>query len=104
MDLALGALTEEVPHQVGYLIALLLEREVSGVEQVKLQIRQIVLICLSAGSGEDLIVLSPDDERRRLVRAKVCLPRRVQRRVAAVAVEESELDLGVPRPVEQWLV
>ena len=52
MDLALGALTEEVPHQVGYLIALLLEREVSGVEQVKLQIRQIVLYASAPAAGK----------------------------------------------------
>jgi hypothetical protein len=31
---------EEIPHQVGYLVAILLKREVSSVEQVKLQILQ----------------------------------------------------------------
>ncbi len=36
--LPLDVLTEEVPHQVGNLVAVLLQREVSGVEQVKLQV------------------------------------------------------------------
>jgi hypothetical protein len=104
MGLALDVLAEEVPHQVRYRVAVLLKREVSGVEQVKLQIRQVFLVGLSAGSGEDRIVLSPDHKRRRLVLAEVGLPLRIQRRVAAVAVEQRELDIGVPRPVEQRLV
>ena len=36
--------------------------------------------------------------------AEVGLPFRVERRVAAVAVEQRQLDLDVPRPVEQRLV
>ena len=97
-------LAEEVPHQVGYLVAVLLQRKVSGVEQVKIQILQISLIGLSAGRGEDLIVLPPDDEHRRLVLAEIGVPFRVERRVAAVAIEQRQLDLGVPRPVEERLV
>jgi hypothetical protein len=104
MGLPLDVLAEEVPHQVGDRVAIFLKREVSGVEQVKLQSLQVFLVWLSAGSGEDRIVLAPNDECRWLVRAEVGLPRRVQRRVAAVAMEQRELDLGVPRPVEQWLV
>ena len=40
---------EETPHQVGYIVALLLEREVACVEQVKLQILQVSLVWLGAG-------------------------------------------------------
>jgi hypothetical protein len=66
MGLPLDVLAEEVPHQVGDLVAVLLERDVAGVEQVKLQIRQVFLICLSASGGGDLIVppIGPFIERR----------------------------------------
>jgi hypothetical protein len=36
MGLPLDVLAEEVPHRVGDFVAVLLEREVAGVEQVKL--------------------------------------------------------------------
>ena len=38
------------------------------------------------------------------MRAEVRLPRRVQRRVAAVAQEQIQLDFVVARPIEQELV
>jgi hypothetical protein len=62
----LDVLAAEVSHQVGDLVAVLLEPEVAGVEQVKLQIRQALLVCLSAGGGGDLIVppTAPFSERR----------------------------------------
>ena len=104
MTLPLDVLAEEVPHQLGDLVAVLLEGEVPGVEQVKLQVLQVALVGLGAGGREDLVVLSPDDQRRRLVLAEVCLPLRIERRIAAVAVEQGELDLVVARPVEQRLV
>jgi hypothetical protein len=44
MGLPLDILAEEFPNEVGYLVAVLLEREVSGVEQVKLQILQVFLM------------------------------------------------------------
>ena len=56
---------EKVPHQVGNLVAVLLEREVPCVEQVKLQVFQVSLVRLSAGCRKDFIVLSPDNERRK---------------------------------------
>ena len=61
--LPLDILAEEVPHQVSYEVTVLLKCEVSGVEQVKLQILQVPLIRLGPRGREDLIILSPDDER-----------------------------------------
>ncbi len=95
---------EEVPHQVRDLVAVLFKREVSCVEKVKLQVLQVSLVGFSAGCREDGIVLSPDNERRRLVLTEIGLPLRVQRWVAAVAMKKSELDLSISLPVEQWLV
>ena len=95
---------EEVPHQLGYLVTLLLKRGLPGVEQVELQILQVSLVRFSTGNGEDRIVLSPGDKGRRLVIAEICLPFRVERRIAAIAVKQGKLDFVVPRPVEQRLI
>jgi hypothetical protein len=54
--LPLDVLAEEVPYQVGDLVAVLIEREMARVEQVESQIRRVFLVRLSAGGGEDLIV------------------------------------------------
>src|SRR5271157_1718099 len=76
---------EKIPHQGGYLVAILFESEVSRVEQVKLQVLQVSPVRLGAGCRKYLVVLSPDDEGRRLVVTKVGLPFRIHRRIAAVA-------------------
>lgn len=60
-SLLLDILVEEVTHQIGNLVAVLLKREVSGVEKVKLQVLQVSLVRFGAGCREYLIVLSPDD-------------------------------------------
>ena len=75
-----------------------------GVEQVELQRLQIPLVRLGPGGREDRIVLSPRDQHRRLVLPEILLPRRVQRRVAAIAQEQVELDLVVAFAVKQELV
>ena len=62
---------EKVPHQAGNLVAVLLEREVPCVEQVKLQVLQVSLVRLGACCRKYLIVLAPDDKGRRLVVAEV---------------------------------
>ena len=97
-------LAEELPHQLGDLVAVRFQGEVAGVEQVELQRLQVRLVRLGPGGREDLVVLAPGDQHRRLVLAEVLLPLRVQRRVAAVAQEQVELDLVVPLAVEQELV
>ena len=97
-------LAEELPHQLGDLVAVGFQGEVAGVEQVELQRLQVALVRLGPGGGEDLVVLAPDDQHRRLVLAEVLLPLRVERRVAAVAQEQVELDLVVALAVEQELV
>ena len=56
---------EEIPSQIRYLVSVLFELEVSGFEQVKLQIFQVSFVRLGA-CGKNGIVLSTDDEARRL--------------------------------------
>ena len=65
---------------------------------------QIALVGMRAVGGKDLVVLAPDDQRRRLIFAEVCLHGRIERQVGPVVVEEIHLDLGVARPIEQRLV
>ena len=97
-------LPEEVSHQPGDLVAVGFQGEVAGVEQVKFQRLQVALVGLGPGGREDLVVLPPSDQHRRLVFAEVLLPLRIQRRVAAIAQEQVELDLVVSLAVEQELV
>lgn len=52
-----------------------LEREVAGVEQVKLGVRKIPPERLGARHSEEWIVAAPHHERRRAVRAKELLER-----------------------------
>ena len=59
---------------------------------------------MRAVGGEDLVVLAPDDQRRRLAFAEERLECGIERHVGAVVVEQVELDVVVARPVEQRLV
>lgn len=68
---------EEAADQAGDLAAFFFEREVAGVDEVKLQILQVAAIGLRAFGREDNVVLAPDDEGGRLVPAEILLPFRV---------------------------
>ena len=65
--------------------------------QVKLDLRQVALVGMRAVGGKDHVVLAPDDQRRRLMLAEVCLDLRIQRQVGPVVVEEVHLDVGCCR-------
>lgn len=64
-----------------------------GIEQVKLRVGQIAQIGRRPLGGENIVVLSPCDERRRLRVAEILLPLGIEGWVGAVAVEQIELDL-----------
>src|SRR5262245_21957579 len=87
---------EEIPHEGGDLVAVRLEGEVPGVEEMELQILHVAPVRLGAPGRENLVVPTPHDQHRRLAPAEVLLPLRVERRIAAVAQEQVELDLVVP--------
>src|SRR6185312_13895540 len=80
-------LSQEFTHEAGDLVPVLLQGEVAGVEQVKFQVVEIPLVGMGPFGRENLVVLAPDDQRRRLVLAEIRLPLRIQGRVAAVAEE-----------------
>src|SRR5678815_1374779 len=101
LDLLLGhMLAKELSYQLGDLVAIRFQGEVAGVEQTVFQRLQVALVSLGPGGREDLVVLPPGDQHRRLVLAEVLLPRRVQRRIAAVAEEQVELDLPIAYVIE----
>jgi len=80
------------------------QSEVPSVDQMQLRIWQVTLVGLRAIDDEDLVVLAPNDERRRLMGAEIRLPLRIERNIGAVVVEEIELDFLVAGPIEACLV
>src|SRR6478672_11234960 len=71
---------------------------------MELQRLQVPLVRLSSGCRENLVVLSPDDQHRRLVLAEVRLPTRIERRVTSVTEKQIELNLVIPLTIEQELI
>jgi hypothetical protein len=66
------------------------QREVAGIEQVKLGARNIRQVGTGAVGDEELVVGAPGDQRRRLVLTQVGVPARVQREVARLVVDQVE--------------
>src|SRR5512145_3114693 len=85
-------LLQEAPHQLRDQVAVFLEREVSGVEQMELERPEVPLVRMRPGGGKDLVLGAPHHQRRRLMLAQVGLPFQIQGRVAAVVVEELQLN------------
>src|ERR1700722_82655 len=71
---------------------------------MKLSFGQIPEVGPGANGGEDLVVLAPDNQRRRFPFAKERLKLRVKRNVAPVVMEEVELDVLVAGTIQQRLV
>jgi hypothetical protein len=80
--------SQEVSDQTGNLGPVGLESEVAGVEKVYLRVGQVALIGARSVGAEDLVVLSPSDQRGRLVLAEVLLEVRVSREVELVVSEQ----------------
>src|SRR5262245_3853564 len=93
-------LREERSHERRDGLPFRFQSEVARVEQVVLQRLQVTLVGFGSGWREDLVVLPPRDQHRRLMNPEIVLPLRIQRRVAAVAEKEIELDLVVPLSIE----
>src|SRR5579883_2621742 len=65
---------------------------------------EVALVRLGSRRREDLVMLAPRHEYRRLIPAEVFLPTRVEGRVAPVAQEQVKLDLVIAATVEQELI
>jgi len=83
-DLTVKKIADEWHHFVGFV----LERKMPRVDQVKLDLGQVALVRVSAVGREDFVVLAPDDERRRLMLAEICLHLRIKRHIGAIVVEQ----------------
>src|SRR5574341_2064207 len=59
---------------------------------------------MGARGWKNLIFRAPNDQRWRLILAKVSLPLWIERRIAAVVVKHLKLDLLIPRPIEKPLI
>ena len=88
----------------GDYVAILFKSEVPGIEQMKLQIFQIALVRVSSLCGEDVVILSPDHQRRRLMLTEVGLPLRIKQWVRTVIVEQLKLNCFVARAIQEILV
>src|SRR5215831_6220444 len=82
-DLAVKEIADKRDHFVCFVF----ERKMPGVDQVKLDLGQVALVGVSAVGREDLVVLAPDDQRRRLVLPEIGLHLRIKRQIAAIVVE-----------------
>jgi hypothetical protein len=79
---------QEVVDQRRHNVQLVFQREMTGVEKVKFGIRQVSKIWPCAISREYLVVLSPHDQRGRLVFTEKGLEFRIEWNVSAVIVEQ----------------
>ena len=96
-------LTEEFPHQPGDRRSLFFQGKMSCIKQMELQLVQIPFVGIRSGSRENLVVLAPDDQCRRLILSQILLPLGIERGIAAIAVKQCELDFLVAGSVEQGL-
>ena len=76
----------------------------SRVVEDDLGVRIITAVSLRPGREKERIVLSPDGESWRAMRAEVLLKLRIKRHVAFVVTDEVELNLSTLRAIQQSLV
>src|SRR5260370_37120669 len=87
-----GVLPHELPHEVGDPVAVFLQGEVAGVEQMVLDSFQVLLVRLGPCGREDRVVLAPHDEGGRLVLAEGFVPAAVRARGASDTSETARTD------------
>lgn len=95
---------QEIVNERGGDIEFVFEHEMPAVEQMQFSVRKVPLEGVGACSRQYLVVGARDDERRRTMVPEVRLECWIKRHVRTVVVEQVELDVEVPRPVEQRLV
>ena len=64
---------EEIADQRDHFVGFILKGEVAGVEEVQLGVGQVARVRMRTVRGEDLVVLAPDDQRRRPMLAEKSL-------------------------------
>jgi hypothetical protein len=84
-------------------ITVFFQREVASVEQVKLEILQVTLVRMGSLSRKNVIVLAPNDQRRRLMLTQVGLPLWIEAWITAVVQEHRKLDRLIALAIKQRL-
>ena len=87
-----------------HLVGLIFQNKVAAVEQMEFEVREVAIIGVSAVGREDEVVLTPDDQCRRLMLAQVLLHFRIERQIGSVVVEDIELNIIVAGPIKKRLV
>ena len=82
----------------------ILKRKVAGIEQVKLRFWNISQVGLRTLDREEGIVLSPHDQRLRLLVPKEFMPAVVEREIRLIVVKQVELDRVVAGAIEEELI
>src|ERR1700759_2198720 len=95
---------EEWNDDGGDLVALGLQREMAGIDEVNLGVRIVAAEGFGARRQEERIVLAPDREQVGGMLAEVGLKLGIQRHVRRVVEKQIELDLVIARAVEQRLI
>jgi hypothetical protein len=85
-------------------VGLVFESEMAGVDKVKFHVRQIALVRMGSIGGKNLVVLAPDNYRRRLSIAKIGLYGWIQQQVGSIVVEEIHLDIEIAGAIEPRLI
>ena len=92
---------DEAHYAVGHFVEVIFQNEVAAIQQHKLRMWQVSQVCAGALHAENLVVLAPHDKGGELVLPERGLEAGIERQVVAVVVEEVELDLVVPRLLQE---
>src|SRR5205823_13671066 len=84
---------DEVPDRRGDLAGMRLQREVPGIEEAHLRVRDIAPERLGPGGQEERVVPPPRREKTRLAGAEIRLKGGIERDVAFIVAEQIELHL-----------
>ena len=80
------------------------KRKMPGIEEVKLEVRQVPLVGIRAFGGKDVVVCTPDNQGRGLKLPEIGLPFGIGRRVRSVVEEQFELNLLVALAIKELLI
>ena len=84
--------------------ARIFKRKVAGIEQVELRFWNISEVGLRTLDGEEGVVLSPHDQRLRLLVSKKFMPAVIQRKIRLIVVKQAELDGVVAWAIKEELI
>ena len=69
-------------------LSIFLKRKVTGIQQMHLAMRQILLERLCATWAKDRIILAPDGQQRRLVLPEIRMPLGIALRIGPIVLEQ----------------